>query len=127
MKILLYRNIFPENLASAMFSHVKTSYDKINITKKRYEYFQVPDNFSDLINSTFVTVGNITMVPVSVDRAMAENNTNNVTKLVVTYLEEKEIRSLKYGEGINVLGEEIILPLWILSPFSLGKIYLVFL
>ena len=49
------------------------------------------------------------MVPVSVDGDMMETNTTNMTKLVVEYLEEREIRSLKYGDGINVLGEEIAL------------------
>ena len=92
-----------------MFSHVKTSYDMVNVTKKRHEYFQIPDNFSEFINSTFITIGNITMVPVIIGNSTATpSNISNLTKVVVTYWEEKEVRGLKYGDGINVLGEDVI-------------------
>ena len=108
-KFLFCRNIFPENLAQAMFSHVKTSYNMVNVTKKRHEYFQIPDNFSEFINSTFITIGNITMVPVIIGNSTATpSNMSNLTKVVVTYWEEKEVRGLKYGDGINVLGEDVI-------------------
>lgn len=94
----LIRNIFPENLAQAMFQHSKTHYKTVNVTKKRFDYVQTPDNFSDLINNTFVTIGNVTVAP---------TNQSNLTKVVVTYQEEMEVRGLKYGNGINVLGETL--------------------
>lgn len=95
----LIRNIFPENLAQAMFQHVKTSYRMVNVTRKRHDYVQTPDNFSELINNTFLTIGNVTVVP---------TNTSNLTKVIVEYQEEVEVRGLNYGNGINVLGETFI-------------------
>ena len=97
--LFICRNIFPENLAQAMFQHVKTSYRMVNVTKKRFDYVETPDNFSELINNTFLTIGNVTVVP---------TNTSNLTKVIVEYQEEVEDRGLKYGNGINVLGETVI-------------------
>ena len=71
--------------------HIKTSYDMVNVTKKRFEYVNVTSAVLD--NSTDA---NSTMAPTYV---------TNLTKTIVEYKEEVEVRSLKYGNGINVLGE----------------------
>ena len=86
--IILFRNIFPDNLARAMFEHVKTGYKTVNVTRKRIDYVQ-SSNMSDTFDNATVPHSNIT----------------NVTKNIVTYQEEKVVRSLYYGDGINVLGE----------------------
>ena len=63
-----------------MFQHVRTGYDTINVTLKRIHY--VKSNASD------ITTGS-----------------DNITKIVEVYDEERVVRSLNYGDGINVLGQ----------------------
>ena len=63
-----------------MFQHVRTGYDTINVTLKRIHY--VKGNASD------ITTGS-----------------GNITKIVEVYDEERVVRSLNYGDGINVLGQ----------------------
>ena len=74
-----------------MFSHVKTNYETVNVTKKRFEYINVTEAVYNNSNGT-----NVTLAPTYV---------TNLTKTIVEYQEEVELRSLKLGNGINVLGE----------------------
>ena len=66
-----------------MFQHVRTGYDTINVTLKRIHY--VKSNASD------ITTGS-----------------DNITKIVEVYDEEQVVRSLNYGDGINVLGNHFL-------------------
>ncbi|KAL4228027.1 hypothetical protein ACF0H5_013465 [Mactra antiquata] len=90
----LIRNFFPDNLAQACFQHVKTSYSDVKVKKKRIEYIPVTDLNTNLtVTTTTGTLVNITLAPI-----------NNMTKQIVEYEETVEMKGLKYGNGINVLG-----------------------
>ena len=66
-----------------MFQHVRTGYDTINVTLKRIHY--VKNNESDIATDS-----------------------DNITKIVEVYDVEQVVRSLNYGDGINVLGNHFL-------------------
>lgn len=94
-RLCYFRNFFPDNLAQACFQHVKTNYDDVQVKKKRIEYITTP-----LLNTT-LQLNTTTGVPVNVTLSPD----GNVTKQIMVYYETVTVRSLKYGNGINVLGE----------------------
>lgn len=89
---IIFRNIFPDNLAQAMFQHVKTAYETVNVSKKRAEYH--PVNETNDTSTDFVS--NVTL---------EFTNSTGFKKVIVTYQEQVDKRSLQYNDGINVLGK----------------------
>lgn len=89
---IIFRNIFPDNLAQAMFQHVKTAYETVNVTKKRAEYQPINGTYDTSTDSG----SNVTLTP---------SNGTGLKKVIVTYQEQVDKRSLQYNDGINVLGK----------------------
>ncbi|XP_060551511.1 excitatory amino acid transporter-like [Ruditapes philippinarum] len=95
----LIRNFFPDNLAQAMFQHVKTSYSDIEVKKKRIKLLPFTDDI--ILNGTILvneTTGE------RINATLYTSQDGNFTKQIVEYVEMVEKRGLKYGNGINVLG-----------------------
>lgn len=83
----LIRNIFPDNIAQAMFQHVKTNYVDVPVEYKHYQNISMPYNESNpSYNTSF------------------SNMTDNYTTIIVTEKKMVEKRKIEYGDGINVLG-----------------------
>ena len=93
------RNIFPDNLAQAMFQHVKTGYDTVNVTRKRIELVPVNHSSADEINNHTLDGLQSTTV------GLSGGNVTDLVRKVVTYQEEVVVRTLSSGNGINVLGK----------------------
>lgn len=94
----LIRNIFPDNLVQAMFQHVKTGYDTVNVTRKRIELVPVNHSNADEINNHTLDGLQGTTV------GFSGGNVTDLVRKVVTYQEEVVVRTLSSGNGINVLG-----------------------
>ncbi|XP_045216876.2 excitatory amino acid transporter-like [Mercenaria mercenaria] len=95
----LIRNFFPDNLAQAMFQHVKTSYSDVKVKKKRIQLTPLTDNI--ILNGTILineTTGQ------RINATLTTTAEGNFTKQIIEYEEMMEVRGLKYGDGINVLG-----------------------
>ena len=97
--MFVYRNIFPDNLAQAMFQHVKTSYNTVNVTRKRLELVPANHSTSNETSSSIVDDFESTTV------VLLDSNFTDVVRKVVTYQEEVVVRKLATGNGINVLGK----------------------
>ncbi|XP_052813216.1 excitatory amino acid transporter 2-like isoform X1 [Mya arenaria] len=92
----LARNFFPDNLAQAMFQHVKTEYKNVTEHRKRIEQI----NVTDVVAGTTLMVNTTTGLPLNVTLSPI----GNVTNVIVEYTIEVEKKGLQLGNGINVLG-----------------------
>jgi hypothetical protein len=82
-----------------MFQHVKTSYSDIEVKKKRIKLLPFTDDI--ILNGTILvneTTGE------RINATLYTSQDGNFTKQIVEYVEMVEKRGLKYGNGINVLG-----------------------
>ena len=91
------RNLFPENLVQACFQQVQTIYVEAEpgIKKK--------DSHPDILNGTNITTAGMETTMATVTAAF---NETNITATVAPVL---KMRALQYKDGMNVLGNSLVM------------------